>query len=324
MTQSLNLLQTAAFLQGAEDILILTHANPDGDTLGSGFALLRGLRSMAKRVRLFCPDEIPPKFSFMADGIKYADYEPKTIIAVDLADAKLLAHAQADFPIIHLCIDHHGAGKPYAENAFVDPTAAAAAELIYDLLREINAPITPSIADCLYTGISTDTGCFRYSNTTARTLRIAAKLMEYGARAAELNRRYFETKRKTYFSLERMALENLHVHERGRYAVTALTRAMYDECGASEDEAEQIAAIPRQVEGVLVGATLKEKKSGGFKVSLRSYAPVDASAIARRLGGGGHARAAGCTIDTPLLEDAQATLLAAVKDELGALECKAG
>ncbi|MDR1410344.1 MAG: bifunctional oligoribonuclease/PAP phosphatase NrnA [Oscillospiraceae bacterium] len=319
MTQSFNLTQTVSFLQDAEDVLILTHANPDGDTLGSGFALLRGLRSMAKRVRLFCPDEIPPKFSFMADGIKYADYEPKTIIAVDLADAKLLGDAKADFPVIHLCIDHHGTRQAFAERAYVVPEAAACAELIFAVLRELNAPITPAIADCLYSGIATDTGCFRYSNTTAQTLRIAAKLLEYGACAAELNRRYFETKRKAYFSLERMALEKLRVLERGRYAVTALTRAMYDECGASEDEAEQIAAIPRQVEGALVGATIKERKTGGFKVSLRSYEPVDASAIAAKLGGGGHDRAAGCTIEVESLEEAEEILLAAVHNELADL-----
>ena len=316
MSQPLTLAQTAAFLQAAEDILILTHAHPDGDTLGSGFALLRGLRSLGKRVRLFCPDEIPSKFSFMADAIKYEHYEPKAIITVDIADARLLGDAKEDFPVVHLSIDHHGVNRSYAEKAYIVPEAAACAELIFALLREINAPITPAIADCLYTGISTDTGCFRYSNTTAQTMRIAAKLLEYGARAAELNRRYFETKRKAYFTFERMALERLRVLERGRYAVTALTRAMYDECGANDDEAEQIAAIPRQVEGVLVGATLKERKSGGFKVSLRTYAPADAAAIAKRLGGGGHPRAAGCMIENSSLEEAKAILLEAVREEL--------
>ncbi|MDR1806111.1 MAG: bifunctional oligoribonuclease/PAP phosphatase NrnA [Clostridium sp.] len=322
MAQALSLTETAALLKQAEDVLILTHANPDGDTLGSGFALLRGLRTMAKRVRLFCPDEIPTKFSFMADGIKYANFEPQFVVAVDLADTSLLGDAKDDFPVIHLCIDHHSSNKAYARQEYVVPKAAACAELVYAVLKEMNAPITPHIADCLYSGLSTDTGCFRYSSTTADTLRIAAKLLEHGARAAELNKLFFETKRKAYFSLERMALEELRVLERGRYAVTALTRAMYDECGASDDEAEQISAIPRQVEGVLVGATLKERKSGGFKVSLRSYAPVDASAIAARLGGGGHSRAAGCTIDVAQLSEAEELLYAAVKEELKLLDEK--
>ena len=317
MAQILNKPETAEFLKSADDILILTHGNPDGDTLGSGFALLRGLRAMDKRVRLFCPDEIPTKFSFMADKIHYEHYEPKVIIAVDLADTKLLGDSQGDFPLIHLSIDHHGSAKPFALNNYILPEAAATAELIFELLEELNLVITPSIADCLYTGLSTDTGCFRYSNTTAQTLRIAANLLECGARASELNRLYFETKRKAYFSLERMALEKLRVLERGRYAVTALTRQMYDECGASDDEAEQISAIPRQVEGVLVGATIKERKRGGYKVSLRSYAPADAAAIASTLGGGGHSRAAGCAIDTPSLEEAEAMLLDAVRQELG-------
>ncbi|MDR0883568.1 MAG: bifunctional oligoribonuclease/PAP phosphatase NrnA [Oscillospiraceae bacterium] len=315
-TLPLNLVQTAAFLRDAEDILILTHGHPDGDTLGAGFALLRALRGMAKRVRLFCPDEIPPKFSFMADGIKYAHYAPQTIIAVDLADKSLLGDSRDDFPVIHLCIDHHSANRPYAENAWVDPAAAACCEMIYQLLRELNAPITPAVADCLYTGVSTDTGCFRYSNVTSGTLRIAAKLLDYGARAAKLNQQYFETKRKAYFVLERMALETLEVLERGKYAVTALTRAMYDESGAGEDEAESIAAIPRQVEGVLIGATLKERKQGGFKASLRSVAPADVSRVAAQLGGGGHLRAAGCTLETPDLSEARAQLLAAVREEL--------
>ncbi|MCL2023274.1 MAG: bifunctional oligoribonuclease/PAP phosphatase NrnA [Oscillospiraceae bacterium] len=316
MSKQLNLNQTAAFLQAAEDVLILTHAHPDGDTLGSGFALLRGLRSLGKRVRLFCPDEIPPKFSFMADAIKFEHYKPQVIISVDIAARKLLGDSADDFPVIHLAIDHHAANESYAENAYIDSTAAAAAELIFNLLCQLNAPITPAIADCLYSGISTDTGCFRYSNTTAQTMRITASLLEYGARAAELNRRYFETKRKAYFAFERMALEGLRVLERGRYAVTVLTRAMYDECGANDDEAEQIAAIPRQVEGVLIGATLKERKHGGFKVSLRTYAPADASAIAKALGGGGHTRAAGCIIDNKCVNEAQELLLAAVREEL--------
>ncbi len=312
MGRRVSIPEAAQLLRERDDILILCHRNPDGDTLGSGFGLLHGLSSLGKRVKLACSDPIPEKYSYMFPQAPQ-DFVEKFVVAVDVADPKLLGDQLSHYgDKVDLCMDHHGSNKDYAENLLLEGDSAAACEVIYLVLKELGVDFTPLMADCLYTGIATDTGCFRYSNTTVRTHRIAGELMELGCRYSWINTLMFETLTRSRLAVERDALAGLEYCFDGRCAIITLSRDMVEGNGSRDDELEGLAAIPRQIEGVQVGVTLKELKDrSGYKLSLRTTEEADASAICARLGGGGHARAAGCSVNGGR-EEARAAILAAI------------
>lgn len=312
-----NAAETAAYLQKQDKIIILTHCNPDGDTLGSAFALLRALLECGKTVCVACNDEIPAKYSYMWDGVESVQFTPDCVVAVDIADEKLLGEQLLDVygGKIDLCIDHHLSNTEYAGALYLRECGATC-EMIYEVLCALQTEITPAIADCLYTGISTDTGCFRYTNVTPETYEIAAKLMRAGANCGEINRVMFETKTSTYLALEALALKTLEMHFDGRCAVMTITQEMFRISGSNESECDGIASLPRKIEGVSVGVTLRERKDGTFKVSLRTYAPIDASKICKMLGGGGHARAAGCELSVAEFAAEKEQLLSVIRTEL--------
>ncbi len=294
----IDLNETAKVLEGSDDILLLCHSHPDGDTLGSASALARALIARGKRVRVECGDKIPKDFAFMFDGMESFDFEPKFIAAIDIADTKLLGK---DFEgkyadRVDLCIDHHGSNMLYADKVWLEPDSASTAEMIYLLLAARGDEINPDIASCLFTGVTTDTGCFRFSNTTVRTYEIAAKLAELGADTYNIIQVFFETKTKTYAALERLALDSMRMYFSDRCALICITQDMYKRSGSDESETDRIANLPRQIEGVLVGVTMRELKDGSYKASVRTHGEIDASSICKRLGGGGHMGAAGCTL----------------------------
>ena len=294
----IDLNETANILENADNILLLSHSHPDGDTLGSASALARALISKGKRVRVECSDPIPKDFSFMFEVLDFGDFEPDLIAAIDIADTKLLGRdAEGKYSgKIGLCIDHHGSNILYADKVYLEPDSASTAEIIYLLLQKMNVEITPQIASCLFTGVTTDTGCFRFSNTTVRTFEIAAALAKAGADTYNIIQVFFETKTKTYAALERLALDSMRFYFSDRCAVICVTQDMYKRSGSDESETDRLANLPRQIEGVLVGVTMRELKDGSFKASVRTHGDIDASAICQRLGGGGHMGAAGCTL----------------------------
>lgn len=312
-----NAAQAAASLKEQNNILIVTHRNPDGDTLGCAFALLRGLLSLGKTARVACSDAIPQKYAYMWTGISQADFAPDYVVAVDIADEKLLGEPlySAFGDKVDLCIDHHLSNTRYADALYLRECAAAC-ELIYEVLAALGVVMTREIADCLYTGLSTDTGCFRYSNVTPDTLKLAAKMLEAGADAAEINRVMFETKTRTYLKLEELVLKTLEMFFDGRCAVVTITQEMFRISGSDESECDGIASLPRKIEGVVVGVTLREREDGTFKVSLRTYAPVDAAKVCGKMGGGGHACAAGCELQADNLEAEKQKLLEIIRAEL--------
>ena len=201
---------------------------------------------------------------------------------------------------VDLCIDHHGSNNFIAPLKLVESTAAANCEIIYKLLREMNIDFTKQIANCLYTGVSTDTGCFRYTNTTPETMRIAAELMELGCDTAYINKAMFETKSKRKIRLEREIYDTINYCADGKCAIIYVTQEMMKKLGLGDDELEGLASIPRQIEGVLIGATMREKEDGCFKISVRTNENVNASDFCAQFGGGGHSAAAGCTIEGDL------------------------
>ena len=302
--------QAAAFLRTRDRFLILTHQFPDGDTLGSAFALCLALQALGKQARVGTVGPLPARYAFLAAPVPaQPDFEPETVCAVDVADRALLGEENARLygERVALNIDHHGTARAFAAQTLCRPVAAACM-LVREVIGQLGVPLTPAIADCLYTGLATDTGCFRYSNTTAEVFLLAAELTTAGARTEEINRLMFETKPRGMSQLEQAALQSLHYALHGRVALMAVTRAMLQESGLDDSQVEGLAAVPRQIEGVWVGLTFREKPDGGFKISIRTGPEADAAAIGAALGGGGHLRAAGCSLELPL-EQAQQRLL---------------
>lgn len=294
----IDLIAAVEFLKNNDEYLILTHAHPDGDTLGCGFALCEALRSIGKKAVVRCGDPVPSKYGYMGD-VCVEDASFSNIIAVDVADAKLLGK---EFEALYsgrvdLCIDHHGSNRLYAKRTLLDPSAAAACEVILEVIRALGAQVTKTIANNIFTGLSTDSGCFRYSNVTPRTLRMAADMIEAGAEHSRINTLMFETKTRTYVALERLSLESMRMYLDERCAFITITQDMFRQSGSDESEVDAIASIPRQIEGVQVGVTMREKADGTFKVSMRSHEGIDVSEICAMMGGGGHPRAAGCTLE---------------------------
>lgn len=285
----------AKFLKQSDNILILTHKSPDGDTLGSACALCRALLADGKRAVIRNSEEYPEKYKFLFEGIPTLSFTPEVIVAVDIADTKLLGDplsAYADR--VDLCIDHHPSNTEYAKALLLNAGDGAAALTVYRVLKAMGTEITPAIATNLYTGLSTDTGCFRYSNASPEAYRVAADLIDAGADSTDINVRMFETKPLSYFRLLSRVLDELTMYDNGQISVLKVTQKMLQETGATEDQCDAIAAMSRQIAGVKAGITMKQKKDGTYKFSLRTHAPLDASKACLLLGGGGHARAAGC------------------------------
>lgn len=283
-------------LKAAEDILILCHRNPDGDTLGSGYALLMALKAMGKRARLLCDDVIPGKFSYLYESTLIERFEEKFIVSVDVAERKLLGESfnEKYGDRVDLSFDHHGTNKLFAKMTYCEPDSASACEIIYSVIKALGVEINDKIASCLYTGMSTDTGCFRYSNVTPRTHRIAAELIEKGADHSRINVRMFETKSMSSIMLEKMCMDTLECYGDGKVAVITVTKAMLESCGADKSMLDAIKPITRQIEGVEIGLTVKEEDGGKTGVSVRTGESYDASLICAHFGGGGHVRAGGC------------------------------
>ena len=318
MTESVDRQTAVLRLRGAEDVLILCHKNPDGDTIGCAGALCLALKALGKNAAVLCSDPIPSLYDFMGLELFDSSFTPGFVVAVDVASIQLFGdrnNVQKYAEHVDLCIDHHASNSGYAYETLLDPGAAAACELMIDVIEEMGVPLTPAIADCLYTGISTDTGCFRFSSTTARTHKAAARVMEAGANIEMLNARLFESRSRGRIEIEKMALESLEYFFDGRCAMICLTWDQIVTSGVAGAELEDLTSLPRSIEGVEVGLTLRQQKDGSYRISIRTAGTVDACAIARHLGGGGHARAAGCEISGNL-DNARYAVLGEVRKEL--------
>lgn len=316
MSERITLSSVCEALAAGDDFIILTHVSPDGDTLGSAYALALGLKSIGKKAYVVCSDDVPARYDYFVKKAALEPIEYKTIVAVDVADAKLLGDLYEPYrDRVDICIDHHISNTSYAKRLYLDAEASATAECIYDILNEMGIEITPLIAECLYTGIATDTGCFKYSNVTVKTHLIAAELYKKGINAAEINRLMFDTKSKARIELEKMVLDSAEFHFNDRCILLTVTDEMQKKSGCEPSDLEGVAVISRSVEGVLAGVSIKQTGPEIYKISLRTYPPLDASEICKSLGGGGHKAAAGCTL-TGSLDSVKDKLLTAVKAAL--------
>lgn len=297
---TIEMTRAAELLLERDDYHILIHGYPDGDTIGSGYALCRALRAVGKRANVVCAHEIPAVYSYITD-LPEQEFEPRTILAVDVADLKLLGCDPQEYEgRVLLAVDHHATNRMFAEYTWLDADAAATCEMIYSLILALGVKPDKKMAEALYTGVSTDTGCFRFSNTTPQTHRIAARLMETGIDAASINQKMFGTKSRRRIEIEKHILSHMEFHFGGRVAMIFVTTEMVKELHATEGDLEGITSIPREVEGVLIGLTFRQKDDGSYKVSMRSQPPVNAGKLCGVLGGGGHPCAAGCSVQGDL------------------------
>ena len=307
--KKLRIEQTAAFLLAHDNYAILTHRRPDGDTLGSAAALCRILRHMGKTAHILRNPEITDRFAWLHQGLtKEEAAEGDTLVTVDVASPQMLPVAFEKYlGRIALRIDHHASATSFTDCELVMPERAACAEIIADLLSPLNYGVMEQeLADAVYVGISTDTGCFRFANTTGHTFSVAAACACAGARIYELNQTLFETNTLGRLKIQGWIVDNLKMLRSGELAIVAIPRAVEQAIGVTEDDMDNISSFPRTVAGVRVAATLRETREGDVKLSVRAVPGCDATVIAGKFGGGGHKGAAGATLKLPLHEAAKA------------------
>ena len=292
------------FLRNSDNILILTHQSPDGDCIGSGFALHDILSAIGKKSCVVCSDEFPRKFDFLTSVPNNLDFEPETIVAVDVADTQLLGKYQEIYgDKVQLCIDHHISNTGYAEHTLLEENAAAACEVIYKLAYEMGIELSDHSASCIYTGIATDTGCFKYENTSAETHEIVAKLMrKHNLKYAKINREMFDIKSIGRLKMESVVTEIMEYYLNNKLTMICITGDILKKMDVDSNDLDGCASLPLQVENVEVGVTIKQNTENTYKISMRSANDVNVSAICQTLGGGGHIKAAGCLLEGTLDE----------------------
>lgn len=297
--------EAAQMLLSQANITLLCHSRPDGDTTGSAIGLARGLTQLGKNVRVRCADPFPPTIARLI-GVPTQCEPPggpePFVVAVDVADHKLLGALAEEYAgRIDLCIDHHPSNKLFAKATCLAPHAAAAAQLVAELLAAMNVTLTAEIATPIYVALATDSGCFRFASTTAATLRAAADMLEAGVVTEEINRELFETKTPGRVALECAVLQSIEYYCDGHCAMITIPTALTAQCGVAKSELDGIAGLSRQIEGVWAGVTVWEEGEL-CRVSVRTTSQADASAICAAFEGGGHMRAGGCTIRGSMAE----------------------
>ena len=314
---TLTVQDTASYLRTLDDVLLLTHVRPDGDTVGSAAALCRALRDLGKTAYLLPNPEITATYEPYA--VPYwapEGFVPAHVVSVDIAALNLLPDNAASWADrIDLAIDHYGSHGFFAARTCLDADAAACGEIVHDIIALL-AAVTPDIALPLYVAIATDTGCFVYSNTTARTHRIAAALLDTGIDVGPVNKALFRTKSKTRLAMESRMAADMTLFDHDRVVVMTIPLSLRQELHATEADIEELSSLAALVEGSDCGVTLRELRPGVIKISLRTGPRVDASAVCQRLGGGGHKAAAGATVNGTM-DEVRAAVLRAYQEVVG-------
>jgi len=292
-------------LRKAPEVALFSHVSPDGDCIGSTLAVAQALKKMGRKVTVYNRDPIPHYLNFLP-GVGLFSEEivqdlPKLTLFIDCADFERAGYPREIFmgtKIIN--IDHHISNKSFGTLNWIQTDAAASGEIVYALIQELGVEIDVDIATNLYTAIATDTGLFQYSSTTPQTHRLAAELMEKGINLIELHHYLFNQKPLAQLKLLKHAIDKLELHFKGQLAVMTLSREDFRESGAIDSQSEGLINHARTIEGVEVAVILREIEPEGVRVGLRSNLWFDVNTVAAKFGGGGHYRAAGCTLTTSL------------------------
>ncbi len=319
-------------LSAASSVLILTHARPDGDTLGSGFALRELLLGLGKEAHVINADPMPKKLKFIfgVDSLSKEtlpeNFIPDLVVAVDVSAAKLMGDYAEEFaPKCDLAIDHHVMGTPFAKETYVGDTGACG-EIIADIFEHFenmgHRLLTKPAATALYAAICSDTGSFKYESVTERTHLRIAKLMAAGINHAEICRRIYDSRPMTQVIATKIALNTLEFYHNSKIAVVYFTNQMMEENGLTREDIDDIIGLTRGIEGVEVGVSVKqnEKDPTLYKVSMRSARVADVAKLCAVFGGGGHVRAGGCSVNADSVTAAVKMLVDVISEELSELE----
>ena len=307
-------------IKNAKTIVLLTHETPDGDAIGSSLALYNALKKMQKDVEVVIPD-CPTMYNFLegyGDLLKEGTKEKYDLaIALDSSDIKRLNGFAKFFETAKtkIVIDHHGSNTMFGDYNFVNPVAPACAQIIIMLLEYLNIEIDKKIGAAIATGIITDTGGLQYSTVTAETFEFMAELLRKGVNISDIYRKTLKIISKKQFDLRRIASNRVELLENGKIAFTYITKQEQDELNITTGDHEGIVEIAREIEGVEVSIFLREQEDNSYKVSFRSNDYVNVADICLMFNGGGHPRAAGCTMNMPL-QQAKEKLIAETKCRL--------
>ena len=304
-------------LKAKNRIIIISHIRPDGDTLACAFSLKYTLMKMGKKVICVSSDPVADRLAFLCDDKLYlpdeipADFDADLVVSVDVASTSMLGNCKNLISLAEsIKIDHHHGEDAFADYNYTKPESASCSEIIYDIITQMTE-LDDHLCNLLYAGISFDTGCFKHSNVTSETHAKASYLVSRGVNTSLINQNLFGNKSSKEIEALKMAYNSLEFFEDGKIAVICITNQMREEKGLSEDDIADLAQIPIDIKGVLIGTVLKEKGDcpNNFKVSMRSRPGIDASEACRKLNGGGHTCAAGGLIVAEGKEEAIAKLL---------------
>ena len=326
MTALLTPQEAAALLRAGDKYLILSHRRPDGDTVGSCAALCLALRAMGKQAWVYANPQFTPKYAPYLEGLTApadagSGSSMDTILSCDVASRSQLPFGMEEAEVL-LSIDHHGTRDLFAGGTLVNPKAAACGELLIDLIPLLGISLDRRMAEALYVAISTDTGCFRYSNVTADTFRCASRCVEAGAEVYPINRRFFETKSRPRLALEAWLVAHMEYAADGLVALSVIEPALMEQLGLTEDDVNDIAGFGRTIEGVEIAVLLREVENGMGKVSVRTSPAYSAARICAQFGGGGHPAAAGGSVPGGI-PAARKAVMEAVEKEIK-LSCQTG
>ncbi len=291
----MNVIECAKWLKAQDNILLLTHVRPDGDTLGSAAALCSALRRSGKKAALYNNPDITEKYYKYVSAYIEDSFSYNCAVAVDVAEKHMICSGFEGE--VQLCIDHHPSNSNYADELLLNPGKASCGEIVLDVIKALCGNVSPEEASLLYMAVSTDCGCFRYANVTAETFAAASELIGYGAQVQKLNFDLFRQVSKARIVLEGLICSGLKFYADGKIVVATVTEKMMQEAGATENDCDDIAGIPGRVEGCVLSLVIRELAPGRCKVSARSHPGFDCSALCARFGGGGHKMASGCTVD---------------------------
>lgn len=291
--------EAAAWLAAHDNFCILSHCRPDGDTVGSTAALCLGLRKMGKTAYIMANSELSGRLFYLHEGLtKPMPEAGDTVVCVDVASRSRLCQGAGEL-YIPLRIDHHCLAESFTDLELVDGDAAACGEIVYDVLTEMGVALDKAIAEALYVAVSSDTGCFRFANTTASSFRLAAACAAAGAEIFPINQALFDTNSLTKLKIQGWIVENTRFFRDGQLALCAMPYAV--EAEATPDDMDNLSGFLRSVEGVKLCALLRE--SGDVvKLSVRAVPGWDATAVCAPFGGGGHKGASGATLHMSLKE----------------------
>ena len=284
-------------LQKAEKIAIFTHTNPDGDALGSSFAMKAALESLGKMATVFLEKEIPEKYAFLNQGYALCgnveDFDAG--LALDCGSISRLGGLEPLYSAmpLRLVVDHHLGSEPYGDVYYTDPDSAACAELIYSLCLDLCGVLPENCLVPLYTGISTDTGHFKYSNVTPKTMEIGADLIRAGLDHRAVTRILYDTVKLDKLKFTGILAEKIQLYHHGSIAVLYCPDSFLSKYGLAHEDVEELPNTVLSVEGTKASIIIKEKDENSLKVSLRGKENIDMAALAGKFGGGGHRNAAG-------------------------------